>query len=102
MSVTHALNCKKGGLVKHGHDYLRDECIMMASYAWNGIMKEPIMRDSSSTDPALIADFKINGVWEAGKTAFFDNRIVNADAQSYSSQTWLAVSKKHADEKHQK
>ncbi|KAI5747329.1 hypothetical protein M8J77_013571 [Diaphorina citri] len=102
MSVTHALNCKKGGLVKHGHDYLRDECIMMASYAWNGIVKEPIMRDSSSTSPALIADFKINGVWEAGGTAFFDNRIVNADAPSYSSQTWNTIAKRHAQEKHLK
>ncbi|KAI5746604.1 hypothetical protein M8J77_005385 [Diaphorina citri] len=75
---------------------------MMASYAWNGIVKEPIMRDSSSTSPALIADFKINGVWEAGGTAFFDNRIVNADAPSYSSQTWNTIAKRHAQEKHLK
>ncbi|XP_017301819.1 LIM/homeobox protein Awh-like [Diaphorina citri] len=74
----------------------------MASYAWNGIVKEPIMRDSSSTSPALIADFKINGVWEAGGTAFFDNRIVNADAPSYSSQTWNTIAKRHAQEKHLK
>lgn len=35
---------------------------------------------------ALAGDLKIVVLWEAGKSAFLDYRIVNPDAPSYASQ----------------
>ena len=35
-SLWHALECKKGGLVKKGHDNLRDVCVRLSDMAWGG------------------------------------------------------------------
>lgn len=101
-TITHALNCKKGGLIKHGHDQLRDYCAATANLAYNSVGIEPLMRESSNDVTALYADFKAVSVWEAGRVAFFDNRIVNADAPSYASQSWTTTANRHAAEKHRK
>jgi len=91
-------------LIKHGHDQFRDHCAAVANIAWNGVGIEPVMRESNPTDksPALYADFKVNGVWEAERVAFFDNRIINADAPSYASQDWPTIAKNAAQQKHNK
>uniref|UniRef100_A0A8D9B3J6 C2H2-type domain-containing protein n=1 Tax=Cacopsylla melanoneura TaxID=428564 RepID=A0A8D9B3J6_9HEMI len=102
MNLTHALDCKKGGLVKHGHDNLRDECAALAGLAYNGVCIEPVVREAGANGGMLIADIKVNGIWESGKAAFFDNRVINADAPSYESQEWNTTSKYHATEKHKK
>uniref|UniRef100_A0A8D8LKG0 Reverse transcriptase domain-containing protein n=1 Tax=Cacopsylla melanoneura TaxID=428564 RepID=A0A8D8LKG0_9HEMI len=102
MNVTHALNCKKGGLVKHGHDQHRDHCAAMAKLAWGRVGIEPVMREASDGVTALYGDFWADSVWDSGRTAFFDNRIVNADAASYESCSWAAVSNRHARQKHMK
>ncbi|KAI5742861.1 hypothetical protein M8J77_012006 [Diaphorina citri] len=102
MNLNHALDCKKGGLVKFGHDYLRDECAALAGLAYNGVTIEPVVREAGPNGGALITDIKVNGIWESGKAAFFDNRVINADAPSYESQEWTTTSKAHATEKHTK
>lgn len=103
MNVCHALNCKKGGLVKHGHDYLRDNGAEMSKLAFPSVSCEPIVRDAEGTNmPALIADLKIVSLWETGRTAFLDYRIVNPDAPSYVSQDWKNILNSHARQKHLK
>jgi len=91
-------------LIKHGHDQHQDHCAAIANMAWNGVEVEPVLReaDPNNNVPALRADFKINGIWEAERVAFFDNRIINADALSYATQDWQTVSRNHAIQKHTK
>lgn len=100
--VNHALNCLKGGLVKRGHDSLRDTCSNLAELAWGGVSIEPVLREAEQTTPALIADIKVRGVWHRERPAFFDTRIINADAVSYQSQTWDATGQAAAQAKHAK
>ena len=58
--MEHALLCcKKGGLVKKGHDHLVDESCHLASLAYGaGVKKEPFLRDASGKvlDKDLRAD----------------------------------------------
>ena len=87
-NLEHALNCKKGGNVKHGHDQMRDECALLTEMAYGKVTIEPFLKDSSGrpVEKDLRADFMANGVWERQRVAFFDNRIIDADAPSRFSR----------------
>lgn len=102
MNLCHALNCKKGGLVKHGHDQIRDQCAKMAKLAWNSVGLEPVMQENEDGTPRLVADIKIHGLWDVERTAYLDTRVVNADASSYISQDWTAIAQNSAHAKHAK
>ena len=71
--------------MKKGHDHLVDESCNLASLAYGaGVKKEPFLRDASGKvlDKDLRADFMAHSVWERQRVAFFDNRILHADAPS--------------------
>ena len=63
---------------------------------------EPIMRAATLDQPGLISDLLMESVWEPARKAFFDIRIVNADAASYGLLTWPTIAQIHAREKHRK
>ncbi|BET01737.1 Hypothetical protein NTJ_14553 [Nesidiocoris tenuis] len=102
MTNNHALNCLKGGLVKRGHDLVRDQCALMASMAWNEVATEPVLQEGLEGNPTLVADIKIHGVWNPERTAFFDTRVINADASSYATQEWKVIARNAAKAKHRK
>ena len=105
-SVQHALDCKKGGLVKQGHNDVRDSDVSLAEAAWGGVVVEPVLvpENDRTTHPALQADWSVRGVWEGNRVAFFDNRIVDADAPSYrtANLSWEAIARRAACEKKRK
>ena len=92
--------------MKRGHDALRDSDVLLANAAWRGVVVEPVLApaDDQQMRPQLQADWMARGVWESGRVAFFDNRIVDADAPCYSAAhlSWEAVSNKAAAEKKRK
>ena len=83
--LSHALSCRKGGLVIQRHDEIRDTFGDLAALAWGQVCREPIVKESDSTtnSPALIADLAVSGVWTPQTVALFDIRVTDTDAQSY-------------------
>ena len=88
-SLSHALSCRKGGLVIHRHNEVRDAIGDLASMVRSKVRREPIVRDAdySSGSTALVADLGIRGVWLPQAEALFDVRIIDTDAQSYLDHT---------------
>lgn len=101
--VSHALNFKKGSLVKHGRDDLRNNGAQMSVLIYPYVSCEPVLRESEDLHaPALVKDLKIVGLWETGKERFLDSGILNPDAPSYVFQDLKTVLNQHAKEKTQK
>ena len=94
-SLQHCLDSAKGGLVKKGHNDLRDSDARIADVAWNGVVVEPILvpENDKKDRPMIQVDWMARGVWEANRVAFFDNRIIDADAPSYvkANLPWDAI-----------
>ena len=89
--LSHALSCRRGGLVTQRHNEVRDAIGDLAALAWGQVTKEPVVREGDNNTPALIADLAVRGVWTAQTEALFDVRVIDTDAQSYSCQTPPAV-----------
>ena len=75
--------------------------IELVSLVCKDVRSEPIMGPSDQAYDGDRGDFLCRGFWESGVTAFFDNRIVNADAPSYvaKGQTWKQTADNAANEK---
>lgn len=104
-TTTHALDCRKGGLVIHRHHEIRDLFHDLSSLVWPCIAKEPVVRDGSMSDPpceSLIADFSARGVWQPQVTALFDVRVIDTDAPSYINKSPINVLKTAEREKKMK
>ena len=84
-TLQHALDCPKGGLIKRGHNDIRDHDAKLADLAWGGVTVEPVLvpADDRNFRPVLQADWSARGVWEGNRVALFDNRNVDANAPSY-------------------
>ncbi|XP_065191920.1 uncharacterized protein LOC135823013 [Sycon ciliatum] len=74
--------------------------------AFGGVTIEPILIPEQDRNgrPMLQADWLARGVWEGNRVAFFDNRIVDADAPSYAkvNLSWNATANKAAATKKRK
>ena len=105
-SLQHGLNCAKGGLSKKGHDQVRNCEAQLAEEAWGGVVLEPVLVPEldRAGHPSLQADWSARGVWEGSRVAFFDNRIIDADAPSYvsSNTSWQALANRAAQQKRAK
>ena len=64
ISLEHALDCKKGGLVTQRHNEVRYVIGDLASLVYKEVIKEPIMQEANDAEgvPSLIADLSIRGV----------------------------------------
>ena len=87
--LSHALSCRKGGLVTQRHNEVRDAFGDLASLAYSQVIKEPVVREAhnSFNSPALVADLSVHGVWMPQSEALFDIRIIDTDARSYCNRS---------------
>ena len=63
--MTHALDCKKGGLVTQQHNEVRDALGDIAALAYKEVVREPVVREADEARgiSALVADLGARGVW---------------------------------------
>ena len=89
--LSHALSCRRGCLVIHHHNEVRDAFRDLADLAWGQVVKEPIVREATTSTSALIANLAERGAWTPQTEALFDIRVIDTDAQSYRHQIPLQV-----------
>ena len=97
-TVSHALDCKKGGLVAHRHNDFRDLNInLLHKSGLTQITEEPVLKEfSADGDDGLRVDWSARSFWESQREALFDCCILNADAPSHTGtplETILAASR---------
>ena len=107
-NVEHALTCKKGGFVTIRHNEVRDFTAELLSEVCNDVAVEPLLTPltgetfsykTANTDKNARLDVSTRGVWVKGSRAFFDIRVFNPFAQSYSNQTLNASHKSNENGK---
>ena len=61
----------------------------LVSIAFRDIIREPIVRDADPVGglPALVDDLGVRGLWAAQTKALLVIRVMDTDAQSYTSLT---------------
>ena len=101
-SVEHALNCKRGGFISTRHNDVRDFTAEILSEVCNDVAVEPLLtpltgerfqhRTANVEDHARL-DVSARGVWMRGSRAFFDVKVFNPLARTYSNQTLKAAHK---------
>ena len=101
-SLTHTLDCRKGGLVTQRHNEVRDALGDLTALGYREVVREPIVCDGDNDSPALIADLGVRGVWIPQGEALFDVRVVDTDAASYVNRSVSAVLASAEEEKKQK
>ncbi|KAL5505424.1 hypothetical protein EMCRGX_G006855 [Ephydatia muelleri] len=101
LTLQHALDCKKGGLVIQRHNEIRDCTGDIASQVWTHVIKEPVVReaDVKNADGGLRLDLGIRGVWQPQVEALFDVKVVDTDAPSHRTHSPEAILESGAKEK---
>ena len=107
-TIEHALTCKKGGFINIRHNNLRDFTAELLSEVCNDVRVEPLLTPltgegfryrSANTDDHARLDVSARDVWVKGSRAFFDIRVFNPLAPSYSNQTLKAAHKTNENSK---
>ena len=107
-SVEHALNCKLGGFVSTRHNEVRDFTAQILSEVCKDVTVEPLLTPltgetlkykTSNTEDHARLDVSARGVWIRGNKAYFDVKVFNPLARSYSNQTLKAAHKSNENAK---
>ena len=102
LSLQHALDCKKGGLIIQRHNEIRDCIGDMAAQVWSQVIKEPVVREadvSTGDDDGLPLDLGIRGARQPQvKRALFDIKVIYTDAPSHRNRSPESVLESGAKE----
>ena len=97
--VSHALSCRKGGLVIRRLNDIRDSLGDLMAMGFNGVLKEPIVRNGDGDSPGLVADLAVSGLWQSQTEALFDVRVIDTDAESHQCRSVQQVLRSAEEEK---
>ena len=98
-SVTHAMNCHRGGFINIRHNNIRNFEAHLLKEVCNDVQIEPPLqpvngvnfhRSAIVTDEARL-DIRARGFWREGQNAYFDVRTTNADNNSQRNKTIKAI-----------
>ena len=85
-NVTHALNCKKGVIIRHNN--IRDLEANLLRKVCNDVETEPKLQPVSGEQTSGLTgdearpDIRARGIWRPGQNGYFDVRITNLNADS--------------------
>ncbi len=85
-TTSHALDCRRGGLVIQRHNEIRDLIFDLSSLVWSQVVKEPLI-DENNVNDCLKADIGIRGAWQSQSMSLFDVRVLDSDAPSYLNKS---------------
>ena len=107
-SVTHAMNCHRGGFINSRHNSIRNFEAQLLKQVCNDVQIEPPLqpvpdnitfnRSAITTDEARL-DVRARGFWRYGQNAFFDIRTTNADCDSQVNKPIKSVLQEHEQAK---
>ena len=99
--ISHALDCKMGGLIGARHNESRDLNIDLINLSGlTQTVKEPVLKEPNQDgNNGLRVDWGVRGFWEFQREALFDIRILNADAPSYLTKDLVFLFNAARDEK---
>ena len=115
-TVSHALDCKKGGLVGMRHDHIRGVWTRLCRQALtrDSVKEEPFIHNSATLKAAKAkaraahqpeprseerGDVSAHGFWSQGTSAIFDIRITNTECPSRRGQDPAKILAAHEKEK---
>ena len=90
-SLSHVLDCRKGGLITQHHNEVRDALDDLVTLAYRDVIREPIVQEGGDYVPALIVDLGIRIVWLLQIKALCYVRVTDEDVPSYMSHSVAVV-----------
>jgi len=106
-NMDHAMLCKRGEFIIQRYNELRDLEAELLSMVCNGVETEPVLQDitgeelkrGANTAPDARLDIVARGFWERQRSAFFDVRVCDPNADSYRDLDPDQIFRQHETEK---
>ena len=105
-NLTNVLNCKKGGFVIIRDNEIRNFNADLLKKVCNDVQVEPQLQplngeqvsNGSVTGDEARLDIRARGFWRTGKSAFFDIRVTNTNANSARAVSSSQMYRRHEQE----
>ena len=107
LNVDHAMVCQRGGFIIQRHNDLRDLEAELLRMVCNDVKVEPVLQEvigetlnhGANKAPDARLDIHDRGFWERQRSALFDVRLCQPNADSYRDLTPKQIYKKHENDK---
>ena len=106
-TVTHAMDCKRGGFINSRHNSIRNFFAHLMKEVCNDVQIEPPLQPTGGVPlptgtidkNGARLDVRARSFWREGQQAFFDIRVTNADCNSQIEKPLKTILRSHENEK---